>query len=34
MGGREKDAVCSDLHEDITNKKVDKLQYVINIMNL
>ena len=34
MGGRGKDAVCSDLNEDITNKKVDKLQYVINIMNL
>ena len=34
MGGRGKDAVCSDLHEDKTNKKVDKLQYVINIMNL
>ena len=34
MGGSGKDAVCSDLHEDITNKKVDKLQYVINIMKL
>ena len=34
MGGSGKDAVCSDLHEDITKKKVDKLQYVINIMNL
>ena len=34
MGGSGKDAVCSDLHKDIPNKKVDKLQYVINIMNL
>ena len=34
MGGSGKDAVCSDLHEDIKNKKVDKLQYVINIMKL
>ena len=34
MGESGKDAVCSDLHEDITNKTVDKLQYVINIMNL
>ena len=34
MGGSGKDAVCSDLHEDITNKKADKLQYVINIMKL
>ena len=34
MGGSGKDAVCSDLHENITNKKVDKLQYVINIMKL
>lgn len=34
MGGSGKDAVCNDLHEDITNKKVDKLQYVINIMKL
>lgn len=34
MGESGKDALCSDLHEDITNKKVDKLQYVINIMKL
>ena len=34
MGGSGKDAVCSDLHEHITNKEVDKLQYVINIINL
>ena len=34
MGGSGKDKVCSDLHEDITNKKVDNLKYVINIMKL
>ena len=34
MGGSGKDAVYSNLHKDITNKKVDKLQYVINIMKL
>ena len=34
MGGSGKDAVCSDFHENITNKKVYKLRYVINIMNL
>ena len=34
MGGSGKDAVCRDLHKDITNKKADKLQFVINIMKL
>ena len=34
MGGSGRDALYSDLHEDKTNKKVDKLQYLINIMNL
>ena len=34
MERSEKDAVCNDLHKDITNKKVKKLWYVMIIMKL
>ena len=34
MGGSGKDAVYSDLHKHITNKKVEKLRHVMIIMKL